>query len=118
MIRATPSAALTSSIPQRAHLVLVKQPAPKAREHLHRKLSEAMSASGCASQAYAQPDQRAAGCSREQHREHAVMIKPSLTAHLTMAGRTSRKSLVDTLPDAGQQASPCAAAPEGYEGSD
>jgi len=34
MIRATPSAALTSSIPQRAHLVLVEQPAPKARDHI------------------------------------------------------------------------------------
>jgi len=28
------SAALTSSIPQRAHLVRVEQPAPKARDHI------------------------------------------------------------------------------------
>jgi hypothetical protein len=57
MIRATPSAALTSSIPQRAHLVPVEQPAPIVRKRVItsriRKLSEGMSVFGCASPACA-----------------------------------------------------------------
>jgi hypothetical protein len=54
-LSASVSAALTSSIPQRTHLVLVEQPAPIVRKRVItsriRKLSEAMSTSGCASQA-------------------------------------------------------------------